>query len=151
MKRSVFFLLLWVLVFSLNAEDAGGVDAAEAGNAVAVAEGVDVGDAVAVAEGDENAETGDSGSVAESESIIESLDYISIEESKETCIVIESNIPKTQIYLNGIFYGKTNLVVKDLLPGQYVLKVQAASYKSQTFFIEVRRNYRLTYRVNLHK
>ncbi|MCR4578921.1 MAG: PEGA domain-containing protein [Treponema sp.] len=83
---------------------------------------------------------------------IEPLDYSVIEELESGAEVrIESNVPKTEIYLNGIFYGKTNLNVKDLIPGEYLLTVKKKGYKDSSYVIEVRRNYRLTYKLKLEK
>ncbi len=89
---------------------------------------------------------------AEEEAGPESLDYSLIQESVESSeIKIEANVKKAEVYLNGIFYGKTPLVVSDLLPGEYVLTVCKAGYNRLVYLIEVRKGYRLTYRLELKK
>lgn len=80
----------------------------------------------------------------------ENLEYSSIQEAGEIAKVrIESNVKKTQVYLNGVFYGKAPLEVDTLMPGDYVLTVFRPGYNRLSYIIEVRKGYKLTYKVYL--
>ena len=38
-------------------------------------------------------------------------------------IFIKTDVPKSNVYLNNIFYGKTPLLIEDIIPGLYNLKI----------------------------
>ncbi|MBR1638871.1 MAG: PEGA domain-containing protein [Treponema sp.] len=83
---------------------------------------------------------------------INHLQTAEVEEKKGKCeIRIETNVKKSEIYLNGIYYGSGSLTVTDLLPGEYLLSVVGSGYKKTMAYIEVKKNYRLIYRVKLEK
>lgn len=48
-------------------------------------------------------------------------------ESGNTTVFFKTDIPKSNIYLNNIYQGKTPLEIKSLLPGYYVLTVEISS------------------------
>lgn len=81
------------------------------------------------------------------------LDFSRIEPSSDDDgeIIIETDLPKTQVYLNNTFYGYTKLKIKNLLAGQYILRLSKPGCKSASYLIEVRKNYRLTYKVKMEK
>ena len=71
------------------------------------------------------------------------------ETSGDAVLRIESDAAKTQVYLNGVYHGKSNLTVDGLLPGEYVVTLSKPGYKTVSYLIEARKNYKLTYRIKM--
>ncbi len=58
-------------------------------------------------------------------------------EEGRTSINIRSNIRDAAVYLNGNFEGKVSLKLKDIMRGQYHLRLARRGYESKDYTIEV--------------
>lgn len=75
---------------------------------------------------------------------------VQIEETS-TSISIETNVPNVEVYLNGVYQGRTDIVIADLLPGYYYLELRKSGYEVETYMIRVRRGYDLHYYFDMQK
>ncbi|MCQ2576635.1 MAG: PEGA domain-containing protein [Treponema sp.] len=87
-----------------------------------------------------------------------SADYESISPTKKASrddgkavVIIRSNASDASVYLNGSLYGKTDLTITSLAPGYYKLKIEKDGYEPRYVQIQARRDYTLTYTVNLER
>lgn len=78
----------------------------------------------------------------------ENLVPVNIEETsdRDTAVVIESSQPKMEVYLNGVYQGKTRLKISGLLPGDYIIELRKKNNSVAKAIITVRRGFILTYR-----
>ena len=79
---------------------------------------------------------------------LERLKPVRTQEGKNA-LRIECDVPKAEIYLNGIYQGRTNLTIQNVFPGEYELTICKSGFSRVSYLIEVKRNYLLTYRVKL--
>lgn len=82
------------------------------------------------------------------------LDPIQIEENSsmdsiKACLVIDCDLRSAQVYLNGIYQGKTKLTIKDLLPADYILEVKKTGYDAKKYYISARSAFTSTYKIKL--
>lgn len=68
-------------------------------------------------------------------------EYYSELSKGETQILIRTEVPKANVYLNKIYQGKTPLNITDLIPGYYLLTVESSDgeekIQSRDYLIEV--------------
>lgn len=76
--------------------------------------------------------------------------YKEIDE-KQSSITIKSNVTGADVYLNGIYQGRTDLVITDLTPGYYQLEIKKRGYETEKVTILVRRGYECEYYIELEK
>ncbi len=74
-----------------------------------------------------------------------------LDDEKGAVIRIECDVSNASVYLNGIYYGHTNLTISDLRPGRYKLKVTKDHYEDTNCIVEVRKGYQLTYKIKLRE
>lgn len=74
-----------------------------------------------------------------------------IEEWDGNVIVIKSDVPQVDVTLNSTYMGKTELAIKDLLPGQYILELSKEGYENQRCFINVNKNRKSYFNFNMKK
>lgn len=80
---------------------------------------------------------------------IKNLEPTEISEVDDECIlIIESDIQKAEVYINGIYQGKTKLIVKNLLPGEYFIEIRKKDYISPKYFLSAKKGYSLTYKID---
>lgn len=72
-----------------------------------------------------------------------------LDDSRESRLIINSNVRNADIYLNGVYKGKTNLILKNLRPGKYKLELKKDFYECDTYTITVKTGYELTYDVQM--
>ena len=60
-----------------------------------------------------------------------------------------TNISGAEVYLNGTYYGRTNLVVKNLSPSRYRVELKKSGYETKEFIIHLKKGYRSVYRADL--
>lgn len=65
----------------------------------------------------------------------------------KTAIIIESDLQKAEVYLNGVYQGKTKLTVKNLVTGDYFVQIKKDDFLSPRYFISVKKGYVLTYKI----
>lgn len=61
---------------------------------------------------------------------------IQIDESK-TEITVRANVKGCSVYLNGIYKGTTPLKIKNLIPGNFQLKLEKDCYETVSTYIKV--------------
>lgn len=95
--------------------------------------------------------------------ILESLLYIGngtrlspaskkeLDKKNETVLKIESNVYNAEVYLNNVYQGRSNLTIKNLMPGQYKLELRKTNYETDVFFIEVFAGFEVTYSVSMRE
>ncbi len=74
----------------------------------------------------------------------------SVIESQKTKIIFKSEIQKADVFINGIFYGKTNLEVNSLSEGFYSVQISKKGYKTESFYILVQKGICATYEISLN-
>ena len=62
-------------------------------------------------------------------------------EGHKTVLEIFANQPDVNVFLNGIYQGRTNLTIYDLTPGFYQLKLEKEGYEGQEHTIFVKAHY----------
>lgn len=62
---------------------------------------------------------------------------------------IKTNVRSAEVYINGSYEGRTNLLVTDLRPGFYKVEVRKNGFTSESFEIELRSKYCHTYKIDL--
>ena len=85
----------------------------------------------------------------ENESFDIFLDPESVEESDKNEIVIRTDVPEVEIYINNTYQGKSDLNIIDLVPGSYILDLKKEGYKSVNTFITVNRNRKYIYFITM--
>lgn len=70
-----------------------------------------------------------------------------LDKEKETKIVINSNVSNADVYLNGVYKGKSSLTLKNLREGKYKLELRKDFYQCDVYTISVKAGYELTYDV----
>jgi len=80
--------------------------------------------------------------------IVENIEPFSIEETAaDNCeLIIESTQPKMEVYINGVYQGKTRLKISGLLPGDYKVELKKRKELHSKAFVTVRKGYVITYR-----
>lgn len=73
--------------------------------------------------------------VNEQEAIPEAVKSINENEAR---IEIKTSIPGVEVYLDNVYYGRSNLTIKDLKPGYYKLELVKEGYESETVYISVK-------------
>lgn len=74
------------------------------------------------------------------------------ENDEETAITIKvKNVDRADIYLNGIYRGESDLVLKNLRPGYYNLKVKKSGYETFKSRIRVRSGRSIVYEIKMEK
>lgn len=73
------------------------------------------------------------------------------ETEKTTSIIIKTDVPGADVFLNGVYYGRTKLEIEDLNPGFYHLELRKKGYEKEHFYIKVRKGYSVTYFFKLRK
>lgn len=69
----------------------------------------------------------------------------------EAQIFIDSNIRGAEVYINGEYKGRTKLLIKDLVPSNYLIKIIKKGYEEINGVVEVRQGVMLTYIFSLTK
>lgn len=89
----------------------------------------------------------------QSDLLSESLDYErkNFLSEEKTKIIIKSNVPNAEVFLNGNFEGNTNLTINNLSPGRYRLRVEKSGYRPKTYRIDVERGEERSFYVELEK
>lgn len=59
-------------------------------------------------------------------------------EGEKSQVTIKTNVRAAEIYLNGVFQGKSQLTINDLLPGTYSLTVRKSGCEKKSFLIETK-------------
>lgn len=72
-------------------------------------------------------------------------------EGELTSVTIECNVSDAEVFFNGVYAGRTDLVLKDLDPGYYLVEVRKRGYVAESCMIRVRRGYDLHYYIKLEK
>lgn len=72
-------------------------------------------------------------------------------DATETCVCIRTDVPGVEVFLNGTSQGKTELVIRDLLPGLYNLDLVKAGYEKLSCVISVKNGYSLEYSFTMEK
>ena len=75
---------------------------------------------------------------------------IQIDES-QTEITVRTNIKGCSVYLNGIYKGTTPLKIKNLITGNYELKLEKTDYAPAKAFIKVVRGISYDYLIQMKK
>lgn len=85
---------------------------------------------------------------SEASDYLELIEPYSVEEDlqKSTIIVIESKSKKMDVYLNGVYQGRTQLTISNLLPGEYILELRKENKSTGKVLITVKKGYILTYK-----
>lgn len=65
----------------------------------------------------------------------------------KTALIIESDLPKAEVYLNGVYQGKTKLTIKNLVAGDYFIQIKKDDFLSPRYFLNVKKGYILTYKI----
>lgn len=84
---------------------------------------------------------------------IETKDYYSIKECNENfeLLIITCDVPDVNIYLNGEYQGKSNLIIENLFPNLYEITVEKKGFKTQNEIIKVKRGYIIEYYFEMEK
>jgi len=69
----------------------------------------------------------------------------------QTAVIIRTNVEKVSVYLNGEFQGVTPLAIRNLITGQYNLKVLKTGYFPLTYIIEIKRSQAGNYYIELRR
>lgn len=79
------------------------------------------------------------------------LEPVKIKESltEITIFEIHTNVTGAEIYMNGVYQGRTNLIVTNYNPGFYFLEIRKEGYKTEKFSVEIKKDYHQTYSVDL--
>lgn len=72
-------------------------------------------------------------------------------EGENGIVIIESDVSKAEVYLNGIYQGKTKLTIKKLIAGDYIIQIKKGDFVSEKYFISVEKGFSLTYRIFLNE
>ncbi|MCQ2573524.1 MAG: PEGA domain-containing protein [Treponema sp.] len=64
---------------------------------------------------------------------------------KKSTLKINSNVPNAEVYLNGLYQGRTPLTIEDVYPGQYRLELKKSFYKSDVYTVTARSGYEISY------
>lgn len=73
-------------------------------------------------------------------------------ESSTNCeFSIRTNVSSAEVYINGFYEGRTDLLVKNLRPGYYRIELRKSDYETEKFEIELRAGYRNVYSVDMRK
>lgn len=70
-------------------------------------------------------------------------------DSDKATVEFKTDVLNVEVYLNGSFYGRTNLEVTDLLPGVYTVDLKLAGYESQQFMIQAKKGFAQTYSLEM--
>lgn len=71
-------------------------------------------------------------------------------ENENDCeICIKSNEFNASVYINGKYEGTTDLIIKDLRPGRYVIDIEKKGFEPDRFVITVKKGMYQEYRINL--
>lgn len=66
--------------------------------------------------------------------------------NSQNCIVeIFTDVQKVEVYLNGVYQGKSNLQIKNLVQGEYLIELKKDNYQIIKGFIFVSKNYQNSY------
>lgn len=65
----------------------------------------------------------------------------------DSVIHIKSNVSNAEVYLNGVYKGKTSVTLKNLRPGKYRLELRKRFYECDEFTVNVREGFSLTYEI----
>ncbi len=68
-----------------------------------------------------------------------------------TSICIKTDVFGVDVFLNGIYEGRTDLIIEGLLPGFYHLELRKVGYETEHFVICVRKGYNLDYYVQMRR
>ncbi len=71
------------------------------------------------------------------------------QETVKTSLSIDSNIPKSEVYLNGMFQGVTPLTISPIEPGIWMLTVKKDGYYSSSYTIKIAAGDQLSLAVDL--
>lgn len=71
-------------------------------------------------------------------------------ESK-TSVIIRANVPKADVFVNGVYQGETDLEISNLRQGVYIVEVKKPGYTSERFSVTAKGNYALNYYIRLKK
>lgn len=74
-----------------------------------------------------------------------------LEEDYACELSIQTNVSSAEVYINGHYEGRTNLLVKGLRPSVYSVELRKSGYENEFFDVELRPGYRNTYSVNMQK
>lgn len=72
-------------------------------------------------------------------------------EDRKNGLEIFSNVPDVNVYLNGVYQGKTNLKVFELTSGYYQLALEKPGYFSREEIIYVKPYYGQRYFIEMEK
>lgn len=73
-----------------------------------------------------------------------------LSKEKETQIKIVSDVSNAEVYINGVYQGRTTLVLNSLRPGRYKIEIRKENYERERALIEVREGVSRTYEFKLH-
>ncbi len=71
-----------------------------------------------------------------------------IEVTTQSVIILNSNVPNTRVYINGVFTGYTPIIRK-LEPGKYTITLVAKGYYNKTLTLDLEANKTYTYTIYL--
>lgn len=72
---------------------------------------------------------------------------LSEDDEVDSIVHIKSNVSNADVYLNGVYKGKTSVTLKNLRPGKYRLELRKRFYECDEFTIVVREGFSLTYEI----
>lgn len=72
-------------------------------------------------------------------------------DKEESSILIEADVSDCEVYINGMYQGKTKIEIEGLLPGYYRLELRKKGYVPSMAMIRVRRGYNLHYKIHMEK
>lgn len=92
-------------------------------------------------------------SSSQTEIFSEHLDYErkNLLPEEKTKIIIKSNVPNAEVFLNGNFEGNTNLTLNNLTPGRYRLRVEKSGYRPKYYRIDIAKGEERTFYIELEK
>ena len=61
--------------------------------------------------------------------------YVAEDDEVDSVIHIKSNVSNAEVYLNGVYKGKTSVTLKNLRPGKYRLELRKRFYECDDFTI----------------
>ena len=93
---------------------------------------------------------------SQTEELVQSVQYLKADsvyslKQEESKILIKSNVPNANVYLNNILQGQAPLSLNNLSSGVYLVSVQKDGYITQEYYIRVQEGKSYTYYFELKK
>lgn len=77
------------------------------------------------------------------------LENAVISDSGKTVVLLKSQSEGCDVFVNGIFQGKSDLKIEGLVPGKYKVQFKKKGAASEIYEIEIMKGYELTYFISL--